>query len=89
MKFKANCHLCFAALSTKARVKIVQLLQDSEKMSVLEIVKYFNLSQPTITHHLNYLKNSGILESKKEGRKVYYYIKPLCQENTCKIFSLT
>lgn len=89
MKFKTNCHRCFAALSVEARVKIIQLLQEREKMSVLEIAKSFQLKQPTITHHLSYLKKAGILESKKDGRKVFYYIRPLCQENTCRIFSLT
>lgn len=89
MKFKAHCYRCFAALSTKARVRIIQLLQTNEKISVLEIVKYFNLTQPTVTHHLKYLEKSGILKSKKEGRKVYYCISPLCYRNECGIFPLT
>lgn len=87
MEFHSGCYRCFSALSTNTRVEIVQLLQKNKTMSVLEIAKYFQLSQPTITHHLSYLKKSGILKSKKEGRKVYYYIKTLCQNDKCSIFS--
>ncbi|MBU1031523.1 metalloregulator ArsR/SmtB family transcription factor [Patescibacteria group bacterium] len=86
MKFKQRCCRCFAALSTKNRVEIVKLLQVNKKMAVLEIAKYFNLTQPTVTHHLKYLEKSGILKSKKEGRRVYYRISPPCGKNECEIF---
>ncbi|MDO8573964.1 MAG: metalloregulator ArsR/SmtB family transcription factor [Candidatus Daviesbacteria bacterium] len=86
MKFKTGCHKCFSALSTEARVEIVKLLQKSPRLSVLEIVGHFSLTQPTISHHLKYLEKSGILISKKEGRRVYYCLSPLCGKNECKIF---
>lgn len=86
MKFKDRCHRCFAALSTQARVKIVSLLQENTRMHVSEIVKHFDLSQPTITHHLKYLEKAGILSSHKKGRRVYYCLSPICPENECNIF---
>ena len=86
MKFKARCFQCFAALSAPARVEIVSLLQEKDRMSVLEIVKHFDLTQPTVTHHLKYLEKAGILSSQKQGKRVYYYLDPSCPENECNIF---
>lgn len=86
MKFKINCFRCFSALSTKARVEIIKLLQKKDRMSVLEITNFFHISQPTVTHHLKYLKQSGILKSEREGRRVYYFLSPLCPKNECNIF---
>lgn len=86
MKFKAACHRCFSALSTQARVEIVKLLQANSRLSVLEIAGHFELTQPTITHHLKYLEKSGVLKSEKEGRKVYYSLKILCGSE-CRLFS--
>jgi len=37
-----------------------------------EIVDAFNLSQPTISHHLNILKGAQVVRSRKEGKQVYY-----------------
>lgn len=86
MKLKKRCVGCFAALADKNRVEIIKLLQANRKMAVLEIAKHFNLTQPTITHHLKYLEKAGILKSKKEGRRVYYHISPPCGKNECEIF---
>lgn len=87
MKLDSGCVGCFAGLSCGARVEIINLLQKNGPMSVLEIVKNFNQSQPTITHHLKYLKEVKILTSKKEGRKVYYSLHPRCKEEICDLFS--
>ncbi|OGE19802.1 hypothetical protein A3J19_00900 [Candidatus Daviesbacteria bacterium RIFCSPLOWO2_02_FULL_41_8] len=86
MKFKARCYRCFAALAAPARVQIVSLLQENARLSVLEIVKHFKLSQPTISHHLRYLEEAGILDSHKEGKRVYYHLSPICPEQECNIF---
>lgn len=86
MSLGSSCAGCFAGLACSTRIEIVNLLEEKGKMSVLEIAKYFNVTQPTITHHLMYLKESGILESEKDGRKVYYFIHPRCKNKSCKIF---
>ena len=62
------------------------LLQKKEEMSVLEIARKFNLTQPTITHHLKYLEEVGILKSRKDGRKVFYSIHPKCSKDICRVF---
>lgn len=65
------------ALSDETRQKILEMLQQRE-MCVSDIVESFNVSQPTVSHHLNILKNVGLVESRKEGKLVFYSIN---QEN--------
>ena len=55
-------------------------------MSVTEVAKHFKLAQPTITHHLQYLKKAGLVERVKKGRKVYYSISQRCKEGECGLF---
>lgn len=86
MKLTSACASCFAGLSCQARIGIINLLQEKGEVSVMEIAKHFKLKQPTITHHLKYLKEAGVLASKKKGRKVYYFINPKCKKEDCDIF---
>jgi ArsR family transcriptional regulator len=86
MKLSPQCAGCFASLSCGIRVEIINLLQKNKKMSVMEIAKHFKLTQPTITHHLRYLQDMGILKSKKEGRKVFYRLDPKCGLESCEVF---
>lgn len=86
MQLKSACADCFAGLSCGTRIEIIGLLQSEKKMSVSEIAKHFQVSQPTISHHLKYLQKAKILQSEKEGRQVYYLLHPKCDENICKLF---
>ena len=54
--------------------------------SIEEIAKYFKVTQPTISHHLLYLKEAGILKSRREGRNSNYYIDPKCGWDMCEVF---
>ena len=81
----SSCAGCYAGLSCGIRVEIINLLQEKKKISVSDIAKCFKVTQPTISHHLQYLKDAGIIKSKKEGRKVYYFINPKCGGN-CGVF---
>ena len=86
MHLSSQCSGCFSGLSCGVRLDIVSLLQKNKKMSVLEIAKHFKVTQPTISHHLIYLKEMGILRSRREGRKIYYSIHPKCGWDDCTIF---
>jgi DNA-binding transcriptional ArsR family regulator len=55
-------------------------------MPVMEIANHFKLTQPTISHHLQYLKGAGIVDSEKKGRRVYYFISRKCKEGRCGLF---
>lgn len=63
----------FKALSDETRRKIISMLVEKDR-SVNEIAKNFNKTQPCISHHLEVLKNAGIVESRKEGQFTIYSI---------------
>ena len=86
MKLTSACASCFAGLACQTRIESINLLQEKKEMSVMEIAKHFKVTQPTITHHLKFLKGSGVLDSRKKGRKVYYFISEKCKKGECGIF---
>ena len=57
------------------RIAIIELLTATRKLSVTEIYEKLNIQQPEASHHLKILKNKGILESKREGRHIFYSLK--------------
>jgi len=61
------------ALADSTRQRILEMLMEAE-MCVGDIVDAFDMSQPTISHHLNVLKQFGLVASRKDGKQVYYSI---------------
>ena len=59
------------ALGDPTRLKIIYLLEHGE-LCVCEIMTALEKPQPTVSHHLNLLKNAGILKWRKEGVWIYY-----------------
>jgi DNA-binding transcriptional ArsR family regulator len=64
----------FQTLSDYNRLGIIRFICEKE-CSVGEIVKASKLSQPLVSHHLRVLKESRILETKRKGPFIYYYIR--------------
>lgn len=62
------------ALADETRLKIVKFLKDGERC-VCEIFPFVKRTQSTISIQLDILKKAGIVESRREGKKVYYQIK--------------
>ncbi|MCG8570864.1 MAG: metalloregulator ArsR/SmtB family transcription factor [Spirochaetes bacterium] len=60
------------ALNDPTRQKIILIFQTQKEYCVNDIAKQFNLSRPTISHHLNLMKRSKILLARKDGKEVYY-----------------
>lgn len=63
----------FKAISEESRIKILYYLRDGEKC-VCELLKKLELPQNLVSHHLKVLKDLKILESRKDGLKVYYKV---------------
>ena len=57
------------------RIAIIELLTANKRLSVTEIYEKLNMEQATASQHLKILKNKGILESKREGKKIFYSLK--------------
>ncbi|MDD4956243.1 MAG: metalloregulator ArsR/SmtB family transcription factor [Candidatus Omnitrophica bacterium] len=64
----------FKALADKTRQEILDMLGADEK-SVNDICAEFNISQPTISHHLHILKNCDLVDYRKQGKHIYYYVR--------------
>ncbi len=62
-------------ISHPMRIAIIELLSINDRMSVTQIYEELNIEQATASHHLNILKNKGILISHREGKKIYYSLK--------------
>jgi ArsR family transcriptional regulator len=65
--------LCLKAMSHPLRLKILCILGNSS-ISVQDIVEQVGTSQSNISQHLAVLRDKGILDSKKEANRVYYFI---------------
>jgi ArsR family transcriptional regulator, arsenate/arsenite/antimonite-responsive transcriptional repressor len=62
----------FSALSDETRQKILKVVTSQEEICVNDIASNFELSRPTISHHLNLMRRVKILSSRKEGKEIYY-----------------
>ena len=62
------------AISQPTRLKILYFLKDGEKCAC-EIFPKMGEDQSNISRHLNHLKDSGVLDSRREGVSVYYRIR--------------
>jgi DNA-binding transcriptional ArsR family regulator len=63
----------FKALSDPTRRKILQLLKESD-LSAGEIADHFNISKPSISHHLNILKQAQLVQDERQGQSMIYSI---------------
>ncbi len=65
------------ALGDPIRMQLVDVLRKhAGKVCVCELVPLFDLSQPTVSHHLKKLREAGIVGSERQGLWAYYYVNP-------------
>jgi ArsR family transcriptional regulator, arsenate/arsenite/antimonite-responsive transcriptional repressor len=65
------------ALGDPIRMQLVDVLRKhAGKVCVCELVPLFDLSQPTVSHHLKVLREAGIVGSERRGLWAYYYVNP-------------
>jgi DNA-binding transcriptional ArsR family regulator len=63
------------AIAHPMRIAIIDLLTANQKLTVTQIYENLNLEQASASHHLNILKNKGLLDSKRNGKMIYYSLK--------------
>jgi DNA-binding transcriptional ArsR family regulator len=63
------------AMAHPMRIAIVDLLTVNKRLTVTEIYERLGIEQASASHHLNILKNKGLLESKREGKMIFYSLK--------------
>lgn len=65
----------FKALSDVNRICILQLLCGGEKCAC-KLLEEMQITQPTLSHHMKVLCDSGIVEGRKQGKWTHYRIAP-------------
>ena len=64
------------ALGDPIRLQLVDVLRkNAGKVCVCELVPLFDVSQPTLSHHLKKLRDAGIVDSERMGLWAFYYVK--------------
>jgi ArsR family transcriptional regulator, arsenate/arsenite/antimonite-responsive transcriptional repressor len=66
----------FRALADPTRVAIINCLSAADEVCVCNLTETFELSQPTISHHLKILRDAGLVESSRRGTWAYYRLVP-------------
>jgi ArsR family transcriptional regulator len=65
------------ALGDPIRLQLVDVLRKhAGKVCVCELVPLFDVSQPTLSHHLKVLREAGIVDSERAGLWAFYYVVP-------------
>lgn len=68
---KMDVALICKALSDSNRLEIVQMLSEGEKCGC-KLLERFEITQPTLSHHMKTLVESGMVNDRKEGKWHYY-----------------
>lgn len=64
----------FKALGDETRLRILALLVNRQELCVCDIMAALELPQSTISRHLSYLRNAGLVVDRRQGKWMYYKI---------------
>ncbi|MFE7935391.1 ArsR/SmtB family transcription factor [Streptomyces sp. NPDC057456] len=68
----------FKALGDPVRLRLLSMIasRSGGEVCVCDLTPAFNLSQPTISHHLKLLRQAGLIDCERRGTWVYYWVLP-------------
>jgi len=66
----------FKALGDPARLRLLSMIAATDETCVCDLTDTFELSGPTISHHLKVLRETGLVDSERRGTWVYYRLRP-------------
>ena len=75
----------FKALNDSTRREILELLKKRD-LTAGEIADQFHISKPSISHHLDLLKQAGLVDAVKEGQYIYYSLNTTVLDEIAKWF---
>lgn len=64
----------FTALGDEHRQRILLTFEPGERLNVGQIAEVSTLSRSAVSHHLKILREAGVLDSRKEGKEVFFWI---------------
>ena len=70
---KTTAHI-FKALGDETRLRIMALLLSEQELCVCDIMAALDLPQSTVSRHLSYLRNTGLVDDRRQGVWMYYKI---------------
>ncbi|WP_291780423.1 metalloregulator ArsR/SmtB family transcription factor [Cecembia sp.] len=76
----------FKALSEESRVRILHLLLQNKELSISDMELILDFTQTKTSRHLGYLKNAGLVGSRRVDQWIFYYILDEAQEIIQQIF---
>ncbi len=62
------------AVAHPLRIRIIQMLNDNKELNVSTIYKNLNAEQSLISHHLINMRDKGILDIRRSGKNIYYFL---------------
>ena len=62
------------AIAHPLRIKIIQMLNENKELNVSAIYKNLNAEQSLISHHLINMRDKGILDIRRNGKNIYYFL---------------
>jgi len=79
----------FKALGDPVRLRLISLIgaRQGGEVCVCDLASAFDLTQPTISHHLKVLREAGLIDSERRGTWVYYRIVPAALERIAALLS--
>jgi len=77
----------FKALSDPVRLRLLALIacHDGGEACVCEVTGAFEVSPPTISHHLKVLREAGMITAERRGTWIYYRIEPAALANLAQV----
>ena len=78
-------NILFKALNDATRREILELLKKKD-MTAGEIADQFNISKPSISHHLDLFKQAGLVEAEKHGQFISYSLNTTVVDELVKWF---
>ena len=63
------------AIAHPMRIAILNQLENGKRLSVTEIHESLKIEQSTASHHLGILRDKNVLQAKREGKNIYYFVK--------------
>ncbi|NKE57083.1 winged helix-turn-helix transcriptional regulator [Lentzea sp. PSKA42] len=85
----AELSTMFKALGDPVRLRLLSMIasQPDGEVCVCELTPAFDLSQPTISHHLKLLRQAGLVDSERRGTWVYYRVRPETTDRMAAVLS--
>ena len=56
------------------RISIIDLLEQRERLTVSELQEVLQVEQSLLSHHLTNMRDKGIVDTKREGKNVFYFL---------------